>query len=259
MIKKLQTLLLLQNENCSWKLSDKEPDWIHRIRILLPLTKNQFKHNFFSSGQSDFFRYLNVDFLPEKMEKFTWKCAKALFKKTFLIYTTLHSQSTGRIRIRIRPKRSGSGTLLFPGYHTGNRYLHTCVCCYHNLPNLPNIQYHLILSYPPYLKYVCNPVLILLKISFKILLRGFNYLWEVSIALRGFNYSARYIIALWEVPIVQRGIICSLRGFNCSERCHLLSERFQLPQRGIICSLRGFNCPEGFQLLWEVSISFARF
>jgi len=53
------------------------------------------------------------------MEKFTWKCVKALFfNYFFLVYTILHSQSTDRIRIRwkifrlrIRPKRSGSGTL----------------------------------------------------------------------------------------------------------------------------------------------------
>ena len=35
------------------------------------------------------------------MEKFTWKCVKALFLKYFfLVYTTLHRQSTDRIRIR---------------------------------------------------------------------------------------------------------------------------------------------------------------
>ena len=38
----------------------------------------------FFSNQSDFFRYFYVDFfLPEKMEKFTWKCVKAEFCKTF--------------------------------------------------------------------------------------------------------------------------------------------------------------------------------
>ena len=35
------------------------------------------------------------------MEKFTWKCVKALFLKyIFLVYKTLHCQSTDRIRIR---------------------------------------------------------------------------------------------------------------------------------------------------------------
>ena len=52
----------------------------NRIRILLPLTKNQFKHQLFSH-QSDFFWYLNDDyFFLKKGKKFTWKCVKkALF------------------------------------------------------------------------------------------------------------------------------------------------------------------------------------
>ena len=56
-------------------------------------------------------------FLSEKIEKFTWKCVKALFLKyIFLVYTTLHCQRTDRIRIRIRKririrwKFSSSGT-----------------------------------------------------------------------------------------------------------------------------------------------------
>ena len=44
-----------------------------------------------------------------KMEKFTWKCVKPLFLKYFfLVHTTLHCQSTDRIRIRW--KFSGSGS-----------------------------------------------------------------------------------------------------------------------------------------------------
>ena len=43
------------------------------------------------------------------MEKFTWKCVKPLLLKYFfLVYTTLHCQSTDRIRIQMRWKLSGS-------------------------------------------------------------------------------------------------------------------------------------------------------
>ena len=52
------------------------------IRILLALTKNQFKHlHFFHIKHisSDIFEWWL--FLSEKMEKFTWKCVKALLWK----------------------------------------------------------------------------------------------------------------------------------------------------------------------------------
>ena len=67
---------------------------------------------FFSSHQSDFFWYLNDEyFYMKKIEKLTWKCVKALFLKyIFLVYTTLHSQSTDRIRIRIRSPWTFSGS-----------------------------------------------------------------------------------------------------------------------------------------------------
>ena len=43
------------------------------IRILLEIKYNQFKHHFFSSWQSDFFRYFYVDFFTLKIKTFTWK------------------------------------------------------------------------------------------------------------------------------------------------------------------------------------------
>ena len=47
-----------------------------------------------------------------KMEKFTWKCVKPQFLKYFfLVYSTLHCQSTDRIRIRWKFCGSGSATL----------------------------------------------------------------------------------------------------------------------------------------------------
>ena len=79
-----------------------------RIRILLALTKNLIYHLIFSHQSSDIWMMI---FLPEKMEKFTWKCVKALFLKYFfLVYTTLHSQSTDRIQIRLKFSGSGSGS-----------------------------------------------------------------------------------------------------------------------------------------------------
>ena len=65
---------------------------------------------FFTSISSDTWMMI---FLPEKIEKFTWKCLKALFLKyLFLVYTTLHCQSTDRIRIRWKFSGfcSGSGS-----------------------------------------------------------------------------------------------------------------------------------------------------
>ena len=45
------------------------------------------------------------------MEKFIWKCVKKVcFKTNFLVYKTLHSQSTDRIRIRWKFSRYGSGS-----------------------------------------------------------------------------------------------------------------------------------------------------
>jgi len=83
------------------------------IRILLALTYQE------SIQTSKFFFTSNIFFLifewwlfwSEQMEKFTWKCVKALFLKYFsLLYTTLYSQS-GTDRIRIRRKFSGSATV----------------------------------------------------------------------------------------------------------------------------------------------------
>ena len=70
--------------------------------------KNQFKHqNFFHIQHISSDNWMMIIFIW-KMEKFTWKCVKALFLKYFfLVYTTLHCQSTDRIRIRW--KLSGSG------------------------------------------------------------------------------------------------------------------------------------------------------
>ena len=46
------------------------------------------------------------------MKKFTWKCVKPLFLKYFfLVFTTLHCQSTDRIRIRWKFSGSCSGSL----------------------------------------------------------------------------------------------------------------------------------------------------
>ena len=62
-----------------------------------------------------------------KMEKFTWKCVKALILKYFvLVYTNLHSQSIGRIRIRNPANRfsldvHGSGS----GLGSGSLYSYT--------------------------------------------------------------------------------------------------------------------------------------
>ena len=38
-------------------------------------------------------------------------CKTSIFKNFFLVYTTLHCQSTDRIRIRILPKRSKSNRI----------------------------------------------------------------------------------------------------------------------------------------------------
>jgi len=70
--------------------------------------KNQFKHLNFFSHQTYFFWYLNDYFF---LKKFTWKCVKPLFLKyIFLVYKTLHCQSTDRIRIRWKLSGSGSGS-----------------------------------------------------------------------------------------------------------------------------------------------------
>ena len=67
--------------------------------------KNPFKHlNFFHIKHNSSDIWL---FLSKKMEKFTWKCVKPLFLKYFfLVYITLHCQSTDRIRIRWKFSRS---------------------------------------------------------------------------------------------------------------------------------------------------------
>ena len=85
----------------------------NRIRILLALTKNQFKNLKFFSHQTYVFLLIFEWwlFLSEKVEKFIWKCVKPLFLKYFfLVYTTLHCQSTNRIRIRWKFSGSGFGS-----------------------------------------------------------------------------------------------------------------------------------------------------
>ena len=69
----------------------------HRIQILLILTKNQFKHQFFHINQI----YLKKGKVHLKISK------SSIFWIFFLFYTTWQSQSTSRIRIRIRWKISG--------------------------------------------------------------------------------------------------------------------------------------------------------
>ena len=67
------------------------------------------------------------------MEKFTWKCAKALLKKKIsFVFTTLNCQSTDRIRIRWKISGSGSDQKgpdpapdpqpWVPGYRTERMY-----------------------------------------------------------------------------------------------------------------------------------------
>jgi len=62
----------------------------NRIWILLALTKNQFNHLIFFLKSIGFLQIFECCFnIPEKMEKFTWKCVKTLYLKYFLlVYTT---------------------------------------------------------------------------------------------------------------------------------------------------------------------------
>ena len=88
------------------------------IQILLAQTKNQFKHLIcFQINQisSDIFMLI---FLPEKVEKFTWKCVQAPFFCIFPLFIQLYivKVRSGSGENFLNPgstKRSGSATLIY--------------------------------------------------------------------------------------------------------------------------------------------------
>ena len=84
-------------------------------RILLALKESIPTSNFFCTSNIFLLIFEWWIFLSEKMEKFTWKCVKPLcWTYFFLVYTTLHCQSTNRIRIRNpEPSRLGWEVAIF--------------------------------------------------------------------------------------------------------------------------------------------------